>query len=659
MKKWKQRKHIITIIVLFLCLYIAMESCVFFMYNKNIKRIEKEYTQTAQESVNGFADMLGHLLYSYMQSSNIVFEQNWYYHLRNYSGFYEEEFDSQTRKEIQESIIHIQSSMYFVRNLFLYVPNIDTVICPSGWLSSNKFARINDDVKINVLNDTTYETEFYSNSPLLIVNDPTMRKYPAYMVYVLDEKKIVDTLMQLVSENTVYIHATLAGAPLFTSGSYDRSNVYFTAGFTYPSLMIEFGNLPANVDDELRAMILISIVIFLALLLIVFCILSLTLKPLKTIILESGGKKSDFSSPYDYINRYIADLRHNQSQLMNEKDRSEAELKHFFERARRDILLGMLSSRYFRFNDPDVITAIPWLNDGFEMSIFVLAESRREVKSIREADILEGISESIEITIDIGRIALVWYQKTLTSDEIKEYVYVIRHEWSRINSAMCFNSDVFCENLMIVNQYEKILGDMQENLKMNTVLMKETKSRITELVQSADLEELTKTVQWLSMYYEPKDIVNYINAILDKPAEEISTWDEVYIYLTNVIQVVSENVEPKESLVYLQYIDDHYSDPDLNIGKMADYFGNHRTSISKWIKEASGKTFTDYVHSVRIREAKRRLDAGDTHVMQIATDVGYISYSTFKRAFQQYTGKTPMEYKQQKTDNDKYDGIIE
>jgi len=94
---------------------------------------------------------------------------------------------------------------------------------------------------------------------------------------------------------------------------------------------------------------------------------------------------------------------------------------------------------------------------------------------------------------------------------------------------------------------------------------------------------------------------------------------------------------------YVDYIDEHFSDSELSVNSISDYFEKHRTIISKEIKMLTGYSFTDYLKNKRICEALKRIESGNENIMKIATEVGYVSYSTFKRAFIQIVGKTPME----------------
>ena len=54
----------------------------------------------------------------------------------------------------------------------------------------------------------------------------------------------------------------------------------------------------------------------------------------------------------------------------------------------------------------------------------------------------------------------------------------------------------------------------------------------------------------------------------------------------------------------------------------------------------------EYIHHVRLEEAKHLLESGDTAVEAIAFDVGYSDNSFFTRLFKRKVGMTPARYRQ-------------
>lgn len=62
--------------------------------------------------------------------------------------------------------------------------------------------------------------------------------------------------------------------------------------------------------------------------------------------------------------------------------------------------------------------------------------------------------------------------------------------------------------------------------------------------------------------------------------------------------------------------------------------------------QASGMAPLDYVHHVRLEEAKQMLESGNQPVEAIAMDIGYSDSSFFSRLFKRKVGMSPLQYRQ-------------
>ena len=69
-----------------------------------------------------------------------------------------------------------------------------------------------------------------------------------------------------------------------------------------------------------------------------------------------------------------------------------------------------------------------------------------------------------------------------------------------------------------------------------------------------------------------------------------------------------------------------------------------RTFIRRF-KSATGQTPMDYVHAVRLEEAKQMLEMEDTPIEAIANEIGYQDTSFFNRLFRRKVGLTPAQYR--------------
>lgn len=100
-----------------------------------------------------------------------------------------------------------------------------------------------------------------------------------------------------------------------------------------------------------------------------------------------------------------------------------------------------------------------------------------------------------------------------------------------------------------------------------------------------------------------------------------------------------------------EFIEDHYQDPELSIGRLASLFHMNPTYLSKRMKQEIGKSFQDYVTELRIAKAKEILT--DVHsnmkIGDLAVKVGYKNQYYFSRIFKSKVGICPLEYKKYHT----------
>ncbi len=96
-----------------------------------------------------------------------------------------------------------------------------------------------------------------------------------------------------------------------------------------------------------------------------------------------------------------------------------------------------------------------------------------------------------------------------------------------------------------------------------------------------------------------------------------------------------------------QYIDINYMD-DINVEGIAKLFNMNRKYLSKIFKQQYNITIQQYLVEKRLTEAQKFLDLGYS-VKQSAAMVGYKDAFNFSKSFKAYYGKSPSEYKSQKS----------
>lgn len=98
--------------------------------------------------------------------------------------------------------------------------------------------------------------------------------------------------------------------------------------------------------------------------------------------------------------------------------------------------------------------------------------------------------------------------------------------------------------------------------------------------------------------------------------------------------------------MYLLFEKEHvYLNPRLRLSELAMLLGTNRTYLSQYFSQNCESTFYDFVNDYRIHHAKLLLHSTDDTLETIAMNSGFNSLSTFRRAFVQREGMSPIEFR--------------
>ncbi len=89
------------------------------------------------------------------------------------------------------------------------------------------------------------------------------------------------------------------------------------------------------------------------------------------------------------------------------------------------------------------------------------------------------------------------------------------------------------------------------------------------------------------------------------------------------------------------YLQQHYCEPALSLETVSDLVGVSRSHLSAQFHKDTGRSFTDYLTTVRMEAAKQLLACTDLKVYEVADRVGYANPEHFSRVFKRETGVAP------------------
>lgn len=83
----------------------------------------------------------------------------------------------------------------------------------------------------------------------------------------------------------------------------------------------------------------------------------------------------------------------------------------------------------------------------------------------------------------------------------------------------------------------------------------------------------------------------------------------------------------------------------ITLEEVASLIAMNTAAFSRYFKEKTGHTFTDYLLNMRIGEARQLLLTASMDINQISLECGFNNITHFNRIFKRYTTLTPSEYR--------------
>lgn len=131
-----------------------------------------------------------------------------------------------------------------------------------------------------------------------------------------------------------------------------------------------------------------------------------------------------------------------------------------------------------------------------------------------------------------------------------------------------------------------------------------------------------------------RSLKTIINSLVNYPAQTLLPYNT--------------HVEPHDNLLYKKihkYLALNYSSR-ITLHEVSELAGLTQVSFNRFIKKHSGKTFINYLNSIKVSYAARSLAESDLAVADIAIKSGFNNIAHFNRVFKNLKGITPVKYRE-------------
>ena len=90
-----------------------------------------------------------------------------------------------------------------------------------------------------------------------------------------------------------------------------------------------------------------------------------------------------------------------------------------------------------------------------------------------------------------------------------------------------------------------------------------------------------------------------------------------------------------------QIVDDHLTDPNLNVEYLGSALSLSRTQVFRRVKTVTGKGPLDYIRERRLLRAEELLRTTDMTIQQVALELCFSSPGYFSKCYKEYFGHLP------------------
>ncbi|HHW23628.1 MAG TPA: helix-turn-helix transcriptional regulator [Clostridiaceae bacterium] len=285
----------------------------------------------------------------------------------------------------------------------------------------------------------------------------------------------------------------------------------------------------------------------------------------------------------------------------------------------------------------DIKECISWYKNSLNLNLIIGASSRYNS--------FEDLQKAYNEASQVLSYQLFWGS---SSGSIMFYDEASSVTSTESNSTIRFlDNEKKIHNFLVAKEYDKaydlLIQTMEESFTKDINYMIINQSRMYSLMNTVfssicdifenDNEEFIEKLSLMNRLLETQSI---------ETAKEIIK--EIFDDIVRYVNISLSNEQPKWLNDIVEYVNEHYNEPNLNISMIADHINMNLTYVGRTFKKYFGYSLTDYIHRQRLNHCKRLLTENKS-VREVAEAVGYLDSKTLIRIFKKYEGITPGQFR--------------
>ena len=287
-------------------------------------------------------------------------------------------------------------------------------------------------------------------------------------------------------------------------------------------------------------------------------------------------------------------------------------------------------------DEPEMTESIEAVADGLDAQLHAVTMVSAPVTELIDVSQAYRQVRTMSYIVQTGEKHLYWYRELFQDDVLYNYEYSIYTETGLRNNIMAGNERTVRE--MLVELYRR---NLRSSVQSDHVVR----------FFACDLYRLVNHLN-ADESHEKGEALDKLKVRLDEVLEDPKQFDYYFGAVMAYCLELCEQYKNRRGSAgddVLQrindYVDTHYTDPNISISGMADDLSLSAKYLSTLFKEQTGEKLSSYIERKRIEHASQLLEETEMSINDIALASGYALTHTFRVAFKRVQGVAPLDWK--------------
>ena len=181
---------------------------------------------------------------------------------------------------------------------------------------------------------------------------------------------------------------------------------------------------------------------------------------------------------------------------------------------------------------------------------------------------------------------------------------------------------------------EKVVGDIRatDSMLYAQCMCYDVINNILRTVQSLLPQFSAQKIHALCSFRTPEEFQRGAMQLIDEFCQQYASLRE------------TRSSRMREEI--LAFVAEHVYSYDFSLEQLAEAFSLSQSYLSRFFKQETGYTFTQYITFLRLDRAKRLLAETTQPLKDVVPQVGYVDTASFVRKFKSYEGVTPGQWRE-------------